>query len=92
MCRYLLLLLFVASLLISHSYSQTTIPAGEINGTWNLAGSPYLIEGDVLIPDGQTLSKERRYIRWRLVRISNGSGTQSCRARRTQQSRRNPVP
>ena len=36
-------------------YSQTIIPGGDISGTWTLAGSPYLIEGDVNIDDLDTL-------------------------------------
>ena len=36
--------------------SQTTIPAGNISGNWLVNGSPYLIEGEILIPDGETLT------------------------------------
>lgn len=35
--------------------SQTTVPAGNISGQWNVSGSPYLIEGDLIIPNGETL-------------------------------------
>ena len=35
--------------------SQTVIPGGNVSGTWTLAGSPYLIEGDVNIDDYDTL-------------------------------------
>ena len=45
--------LFLCSTLL---FSQTTIPAGDVSGTWNLAGSPYLIEGEITVPDGQTLT------------------------------------
>lgn len=31
------------------TYSQTIIPGGEVSGTWNAAGSPYIIQGDVEI-------------------------------------------
>jgi len=48
---FLLILLIINSLL----FSQTTIPAGEVSGTWFQNGSPYLVEGDIIIPDGQTL-------------------------------------
>ncbi len=37
-------------------FSQTTIPAGNVSGTWDLAGSPYLIEGEIEIPNGETLT------------------------------------
>ena len=36
--------------------SQTTIPAGtDIYGIWNLAGSPYLVQGEVIVPLDSTL-------------------------------------
>ena len=35
--------------------SQTVIPGGDVSGTWTLAGSPYLIEGDVNIDNYDTL-------------------------------------
>lgn len=41
-----------------NGYSQTQIPGGEVSGTWTLAGSPYLIEGDVVVPNSQTLEIE----------------------------------
>ena len=30
-------------------FSQTSIPAGNVTGTWDISGSPYLIEGDIII-------------------------------------------
>jgi len=36
----------------------TTIYAGNVSGTWNAAGSPYRIEGDITVPTGQTLTIE----------------------------------
>lgn len=36
----------------------TTINAGNVSGTWDAAGSPYRIEGDVAVPTGQTLTIE----------------------------------
>ncbi len=41
---------------ISTLFSQTTIPAGNVSGTWDLAGSPYLIEGEIEIPNEETLT------------------------------------
>jgi len=38
--------------------TDTVIPAGTVSGTWNAAGSPYLIEGDVTVPPGETLTIE----------------------------------
>ncbi|HEY3358972.1 MAG TPA: glycoside hydrolase family 18 protein [Polyangia bacterium] len=34
----------------------TTIPAGTVSGHWTLGGSPYLITGDIKIPNGSTLT------------------------------------
>ena len=50
--------MFVFILLLSYTFllSQTTIPAGDISGNWLIDGSPYLIEGEVTIPDGETLT------------------------------------
>ena len=36
--------------------AQTTIPAGVVSGTWNLAGSPYLVTGGIMIANGTTLT------------------------------------
>ncbi|MDP8200672.1 MAG: choice-of-anchor Q domain-containing protein [Candidatus Tenebribacter burtonii] len=35
--------------------SQTTIPAGNVSGNWTISGSPYLIEGEITIPNEETL-------------------------------------
>jgi Secretion system C-terminal sorting domain/Right handed beta helix region len=40
---FLLFLLFVPLLV----FAQTNIPAGDVNGTWTLAGSPYNIDGEI---------------------------------------------
>jgi len=34
----------------------THIPAGPVSGEWTEQGNPYVIEGDVVIPEGQTLT------------------------------------
>ncbi|MCF7793527.1 MAG: hypothetical protein K9N09_06300 [Candidatus Cloacimonetes bacterium] len=36
-------------------FAETHIPAGPVSGTWDFAGSPYLIDGEIEIPNGQTL-------------------------------------
>ncbi|MGD8396112.1 MAG: spondin domain-containing protein, partial [Candidatus Eiseniibacteriota bacterium] len=38
--------------------SDTVVPTGTVSGTWSADGSPYLIEGDVTVPAGQTLMVE----------------------------------
>lgn len=40
------------------SSAQTIIPAGNVSGTWTLAGSPYLIQGSIMIPNDSTLTIE----------------------------------
>ncbi len=51
-----LLLIFILFFFITLLFSQTTIPAGNVSGTWDLVGSPYLIEGEIEIPNGETLT------------------------------------
>lgn len=53
-------LLFLSLLFVSYSllYSQTTIPGGNIEGVWTASGSPYLIQGHILIQNGNTLTIE----------------------------------
>ena len=46
------MLLFCNTLL----FTQTVIPAGDVYGTWLQSGSPYLIEGEITIPEGETLT------------------------------------
>jgi hypothetical protein len=50
-------LLFSIVILITLSaHSQTTVPGGSVHGTWTLAGSPYLVQGGLLIPNDSTLT------------------------------------
>lgn len=39
-------------------YEPTTVPVGNVSGTWTKDGSPYLVEGTITVPDGQTLALE----------------------------------
>ena len=34
----------------------TTIAGGDVSGTWDIAGSPYLINGNITVPAGATLT------------------------------------
>jgi hypothetical protein len=43
------------ALLNLHTFGQTNIPGGEVSGAWDVAGSPYLINETVTIPDDSTL-------------------------------------
>jgi hypothetical protein len=40
---------------ITSAYSQTYISPGEVFGLWGIDGSPYYIQGDILIPNDSTL-------------------------------------
>ncbi len=53
MKRFFLLIAFIS--LVSFVNAQTTIPTGNVYGTWTLAGSPYLIQGSLMIPNDSTL-------------------------------------
>ena len=37
------------------SFAQTNVPAGNVSGTWSKAQSPYIVNGDLTIPDNQKL-------------------------------------
>ncbi|MES2848167.1 MAG: right-handed parallel beta-helix repeat-containing protein, partial [Bacteroidota bacterium] len=50
--------LALSFLLSTFVQAQTSIPAGNVSGTWTLAGSPYLIQGNILVPDNMTLTVE----------------------------------
>jgi len=54
----LLALLIVVQLTADFSYSQTDISGGKIKGKWALSDSPFLIHGEVTIPNGETLEIE----------------------------------
>ncbi|MCK4695519.1 MAG: hypothetical protein KAT74_07140, partial [Candidatus Cloacimonetes bacterium] len=49
---FILILIFCSTFL----FSQTIIPGGNVSGNWSISGSPYLVEGEITIPDGQTLT------------------------------------
>lgn len=38
--------------------ATTTVPGGAVSGTWDVAGSTYLVEGDITVLVGQTLTIE----------------------------------
>lgn len=49
-------LFIVACFLINaFLFGQTSVPPGVVSGTWTLSGSPYLVEGELDIPNQQTL-------------------------------------
>ena len=53
--KRILIVLFLLS--VSIVFAQTHIPPGNVIGTWNAAGSPYIIDGEITIqaPDLLTI-------------------------------------
>ena len=33
-------------------FAETTVSGGNVAGVWTVAGSPFLIEGDIVVPAG----------------------------------------
>jgi parallel beta-helix repeat protein len=50
--QFILLCLIFVSLILK---SQTTVPGGPVSGTWTLSGSPYLVQGSIMVPNDSTL-------------------------------------
>jgi hypothetical protein len=46
---------YLALFLSLFTSAQTTIPSGNVSGTWTKANSPYRIQGDITVPRDQTL-------------------------------------
>jgi len=55
MKRMLIVLFLLSSYLV---FAQTHIPAGNVTGTWNAAGSPYIIDGEITIQAADLLTIE----------------------------------
>jgi hypothetical protein len=51
--------LFVLFIYVDVCFSQITINGGDISGLWERSKSPYQIYGDIMIPDGKTLTIEK---------------------------------
>lgn len=47
---------FFLLLISANLFSQTNIPNGTVSGTWTAAGSPYLVQGNIMIANGTTLT------------------------------------
>jgi hypothetical protein len=45
-------------LLMQNGFADTSIPAGEVSGTWILVNSPYLVNGEITVPDSAALTIE----------------------------------
>lgn len=54
-----ILITFTVSLtIINDSSAQTTISGGNVSGLWVKSGSPYKVNGNITVPNGQTLQIE----------------------------------
>ncbi len=51
-----LLLFFVLFSFSQFVNSQTIIPAGNVTGIWSTAGSPFLVQGNIIVPNGSILT------------------------------------
>lgn len=47
---------FFLLLISAKLFAQTNIPNGTVSGTWTAAGSPYLVQGNIMIANGTTLT------------------------------------
>ncbi len=54
--KIIIIFIFILSTVIL--FADTVIQPGDVSGNWSEANSPYLIEGEITIPDGETLSIE----------------------------------
>jgi hypothetical protein len=55
MKRIIPTIIFCSFLILGTTFGETVIPGGNVSGLWNVAGSPYLVEGDITVPSGETL-------------------------------------
>jgi len=53
-----IIIVFICTLFTVIVFADTVIQPGDVNGSWTEVNSPYLIEGEITIPDGETLSIE----------------------------------
>ncbi len=58
MKKIFLLVGVILSLYASMSIASTIVPGGIVSGTWTLAGSPYLIQGNIQVSNGTNLTIE----------------------------------
>ncbi len=56
--RHIILSAVVLLILVTDTFAQTSISPGEVYGNWGISGSPYLIQGDIVIPNDSTLTIE----------------------------------
>jgi hypothetical protein len=52
---FVLLVLFAIAA-ASTAFGDTVVPSGDVAGTWSVAGSPCLIQGDITVPEDSVLT------------------------------------
>jgi len=52
------IIFIIVMLLTTILFADTIIPPGNVEGSWTTLNSPYLIEGEITILDGETLTIE----------------------------------
>jgi len=55
MSRLIFLALVSITLAVTVASADTIIPGGSVSGTWDAAGSPYIVQGDITITSRQSL-------------------------------------
>jgi len=59
MCKlFKFVIVLIAIAAATTVFGDTVVPGGTVSGTWSITGSPYLIQGDITIHAGSTLSIE----------------------------------
>jgi hypothetical protein len=53
-----IIIIFSLSLIFTFSVADTHIPAGNVNGVWTFPNSPYIIDGEISIQQGDELTIE----------------------------------
>ncbi len=80
------IILFIVLLFPLQIIAQTPVPPGPVSGTWNLSGSPYMVNGEIYIDQGSSLTIEPgvqvRFTGWYKFivdgsLIANGTATDS---------------
>ncbi|TKJ41666.1 hypothetical protein CEE37_03615 [candidate division LCP-89 bacterium B3_LCP] len=56
--HYAFIIAFAVTLIVTAVSAQTIIPGGDVSGTWEAVGSPYLIEGEITVPADSILNIE----------------------------------
>ncbi len=56
--KYCLIIVSLVLVFTVPGIGQTFITGGNVSGMWTLAGSPYYIQGEITVPNGETLTIE----------------------------------